>query len=100
MLEIVGVHSIGIQLHFLLVLIDLLERAGYDLPLHCLLLCLDFFVENFVVDNQLARYVMPIDCSFIVGLGHVFGHLTISRAVEMGAILALMMGVQQRLILV
>ena len=100
MLEIVGVHSIGIQLHFLLVLIDLLERAGYDLPLNCLLLCLDFFVENFVVDNQLARNVMPIDRSFIVGLGHVFGCLAVSHAVEMGAVLALMMGVQQGLILV
>lgn len=100
MLEIVGVHSIGIQLHFLLVLIDLLERAGYDLSLNCLLLCLDFFVENFVVDNQLARNVMPVDCSFIVGLGHVLGRLAVSHAVEMGAVLALMMGVQQGLILV
>jgi hypothetical protein len=61
---------------------------------------LDFFVEDLVVDNQLAGYVMPIDCSFIVGLGHMFGHLTVSRAVEMGAVLALMVGVQQRLILV
>jgi hypothetical protein len=55
---------------------------------------LDFFVEDLVVDNQLAGYVMPIDCSFIVGLGHMFGHLTVSRAVEMGAVLALMVGVQ------
>lgn len=43
---------------------------------------------------------MSIDCSFIIGLGHVFGHFALSHAVEMRAVLALMMGIQQGLILV